>query len=148
MLFGFRPFLISNLFDPGSFFSWTVVSIFLLWSFLSLKVPAKTFLGPSTPTGYVPTYSANGVQYYLISLAAYLVLVMAMPSLPLTIWHQFGQIISSLNIFSLVLCIFLLIKGGLLFINMSLYPMCQVIHTLRYLRVPRLHLCRTSSMPV
>ena len=93
-----------------------MVSIFLLWSFLSLKVPAKTFLGPATPAGYVPVYSANGVQYYLVSLVSYLTLVYAVPSLPLSIWLQFDQIVSSLNIFSLVLCVFLLIKGNTLLI--------------------------------
>merc|ERR1712123_262684 len=106
-----KQFHISNLFNPGSLFSWTVVLIFLLWSFISLKVPARTFLGPTTPSGYVPAYSANGVLYYIVSLAAYLALVFAVPSLPLSIWYQFNQIISSLNIFSLVLCLFLLIKG-------------------------------------
>ena len=124
--FHFRQFLISSLFSPGSLFSWTVVFIYLLWSFLSLKIPAKTFLGPATPTGYVPAYSSNGVQYYLISLASYLVLVTAMPSLPLAIWHQFGQIISSLNIFSLVLCIFLLIKGGLFLVSLSHSPQLKL----------------------
>jgi len=106
-----KEFHVSNLVSPGSLFSWSVVSVFLLWSFLSLKVPAKTFLGPATPTGYVPVYSANGVQYYLVSLVSYLTLVYAVPSLPLSIWLQFDQIVSSLNIFSLVLCVFLLIKG-------------------------------------
>jgi len=106
-----KQFHISNLFNPGSLFSWTVVLIFLLWSFISLKVPARTFLGPTTPSGYVPAYSANGVQYYIVSSAAYLALVFAVPSLPLSIWYQFDQVISSLNIFSLVLCVFLLIKG-------------------------------------
>jgi len=36
----------------------------------------KTFfclLGPAAPHGYVPKYSANGTQYYLVSLAVFLV---------------------------------------------------------------------------
>ena len=107
----FRQFSLATLLSPGSFFSWTVVFIFLLWSFLSLKVPARIFKGPATPAGYIPAYSANGVQYYFLSLAAYLALVFTVPSLPVSIWHQFDQIISSLNIFSLVLCTWLLFKG-------------------------------------
>jgi len=106
-----RQFSLATLLSPGSFFSWTVVFIFLLWSFLSLKVPARIFKGPATPAGYIPAYSANGVQYYFLSLAAYLALVFTVPSLPVSIWHQFDQIISSLNIFSLVLCTWLLFKG-------------------------------------
>ena len=102
-------------------FSWSAVSIFLLWSFLSLKVPAKTFLGPATPAGYIPVYSANGVQYYLASLVSYLLLVFIAPGLPLAIFHHFDEIISTLNIFSLILCTFLLIKGRaiILLINVS-----------------------------
>jgi hypothetical protein len=47
-----------------------VVAVFFLWAFLSLKVPSKTFLGPAAPHGYVPTYAANGTQYYLVSLVS------------------------------------------------------------------------------
>jgi len=104
-------FQLISLFNLGSFFSWTIVFIFLLWSFISLRVPSKKFSGPATPLGYVPVYSANGVQYYLISLATYQATVFFIPSLPVSIWLQFDKIISSLNIFSLGFCALLLVKG-------------------------------------
>ena len=84
----------------------------LCWSYLSLIVPSKTFKGPTTPAGYVPVYSANGTQYYLVSLAAYLLLVWRVPSLPTQIWRHFDDIISTANIFSLLLCLYILIKGN------------------------------------
>ena len=83
----------------------------LSWSYLSLVVPSKTFRGPTTPVGYVPVYSANGTQYYFVSLAAYLLLIWRLPTLPLQIWRHFDDIISTANIFSLLFCLFILIKG-------------------------------------
>ena len=74
-------------------------------------VPSKTFRGPTTPVGYVPLYSANGTQYYCVSLAVYLLLIWFNPSLPLMIWEHFDDIISTANIFSLLFCLFILIKG-------------------------------------
>jgi len=85
----------------------------MLWAFLSLKIPSKTFSGPTTPAGYIPKYSANGTQYYLVSLAVYLVTVYMYPDIPLDIVDNFGDIISSLNLFSLLFCTYLLIKGRL-----------------------------------
>ena len=56
-------------------------------------------------------YSANGVQFYLVSLVTYLLLVYLLPDIPIQIYKNFPEIISSLNIFSLLFCIGLLIKG-------------------------------------
>ena len=47
----------------------------------------------------------------LSSLAAYLTTVYFYPALPVLIWQRFDEIISSLNIFSLLFCCFLLFKG-------------------------------------
>lgn len=85
----------------------------MLWAFISLKVPSPTFEGPPTPLGYIPVYSANGVQFFLISLISYLALVYMWPALPCLIYDQFSEIISSLNLFSLLFCLFLLVKGHL-----------------------------------
>ena len=108
-----KTFSLSSIFNTGSSFSWTVVLVSLTWSYLSLKVPSKTFRGPVTPVGYEPVYSANGTQYYIVSLVTYLIVVWRFPSLPLDIWTNFDDIIATLNIFSLVFCLFLLIKGKL-----------------------------------
>jgi len=97
----------------GSSESWAIVLLFMAWTFLSLKVPSKIFLGPPTPVGYVPKYSANGVQFYLSSLLVYLLLVFNRPEIPLLIHSKFSEIISLLNLFSLILCVLLLVKGHL-----------------------------------
>ena len=114
-----KTFSVSSLLNLGSPFSWGLVLSFLAWSLLSLLIPSKQFRGPVTPVGYVPVYSANGTQYYLFSLAAYLALVWCRPSLPLDIHAHFDDIISTLNIFSLLFCAYLLFKGGKLKIFVS-----------------------------
>ena len=65
-------FTISSLFSLGSPFAWKVVLLFYVWAFVSLKVPSNVFKGPATPNGYVPLYSANGLQFYFVSLVLFL----------------------------------------------------------------------------
>ena len=106
-----KVFSVASILNTGTPWSWSVVTVFLLWSYLSLIVPSNKFLGPTTPAGYVPVYSANGTQYYLVSLLAYLIMVWCVPTLPLNIWRHFHDIVATLNIFSLLFCLFLLFKG-------------------------------------
>ena len=68
-------FSISTLFSLGTPFAWKVVLLFYAWGFISLKVPSKVFKGPATPNGYIPLYSANGLQYYFVSLVLFLLFV-------------------------------------------------------------------------
>ena len=64
-------FSITSLLSFGTLFAWKVVLLFYFWGFVSLKVPSKIFYGPPTPNGYIPQYSANGLQYYFFSLAVF-----------------------------------------------------------------------------
>ena len=68
-------FSISTLFSLGTPFAWKVVLLFYAWGFISLKIPSKVFKGPATPNGYIPLYSANGLQYYFVSLVLFLLFV-------------------------------------------------------------------------
>ena len=65
--------ILGQFFNLGTPFAWKVVAVFFAWGFLSLKIPSKTYLGPAAPHGYVPKYSANGTQYYLVTLVLFLV---------------------------------------------------------------------------
>jgi len=108
--FGFIFSFITGLF---SFFAWKVVLGFYLWAYLSLRIPnAPTFKGPATPKGgYVPVYSANGTQFYLISLVAYFILVFLNPDIPVWVYEDFGSIAAVLNLTALLLCAYLMMKG-------------------------------------
>ena len=104
-------FSVTSLITLGSFYAWKVVLTFYFWAFVSLKVPSKVFKGPATPNGYIPLYSANGFQYYLVSLLVFLALTFVFPTLCVDIYQDFSNIIQVLNVSSLLLCGFLVFKG-------------------------------------
>ena len=56
-------------------------------------------------------YVANGTQYYIISILSYFTLIYFFPYLPIAIYIYFADIVSTLNIIALVLCVFLIVKG-------------------------------------
>lgn len=74
-------------------------------------MPSKVFHGPATPTGVVPTYSANGTQFYLVSVALYSALLYAQPDFAVWVYDDFSAIMSVLSLSALVLCCFLVFKG-------------------------------------
>ena len=95
--------ILGQFFNIGTPFAWKVVIFFYAWAFLSLKVPSKTFLGPAAPHGYVPKYSANGTQYYLVSLTAFLLYAYFVHnSICEEIYDAFGPIMAVLNLTSLL----------------------------------------------
>mgnify|MGYP001435207278 FL=1 len=104
-------FSVTSLISLGSVYAWKVVLTFYFWAFVSLKVPSKIFKGPATPNGYIPLYSANGFQYYLVSLLVFLTLTFVFPSVCVDIYQDFSNIIQVLNVSSLLLCGYLVFKG-------------------------------------
>ena len=92
--------------------SFLVVIGFYIWTYLSLRVPGAKFKGPPTPKGgYVPIYSANGTQFYLVSLAAFFVLAYLNPDICVWIYEDFSSIVAVLNLTALLLCAYLMVKG-------------------------------------
>jgi len=68
-----------------------------------MQVPSKLFNGPTTPHGHVPSYSANGTQFYLASLVAFFAYVTFVDqNLCSNIYDNFSAIVAALNVFSLV----------------------------------------------
>ncbi len=99
------------LINVGSPFAWKVVFASYLWAYLSLIVPAKTFKGPRSPEGQVPVYSANGTQYYLVSVLAFGILLSWRPGLSVAIYEEFAHIMACLNISALALCVILMARA-------------------------------------
>lgn len=97
----------------GSVFAWKLVLAFYAWAYVSLKIPSKKYSGPATPDGYVPVYSANGTQYYLVSLVAFLALITFNPSLCADIYDDFASVMSCLNLTALALCAYLTANSAL-----------------------------------
>merc|ERR1712110_413709 len=74
-------------------------------------IPGKPFSGPMTPAGNVPVYVANGVQCFAISVVVYFVGgYIGLYHLGV-IYDQLGHIISAMNVFSLLFCLVLYLKG-------------------------------------
>lgn len=76
-----------------------------------LLLPGKRFLGPTTPRGNVPEYTANGVQAYAATLALFFATWRYGVFDPAAVYDHMGAIISTSNIFSLVFCGLLYLKG-------------------------------------
>lgn len=68
------------------------------------------FCGPQTGFGYTPIYRANGFQFFLVSLMAFLALVHLYPNIPLDLFHNFQNVSQDecCHIYSIVVKIFLL----------------------------------------
>ena len=75
---------------------------------------APKFKGPPvTATGYVPEYVANGTQFHLVSLAAFLLLAYAFPEICVDIYTKFSSILAVLNVTALGLCWYVvMVKPG------------------------------------
>ena len=112
---GFFPFL-KRIWAPvffGSKISWTLLASFAAIQLIFMRfLPGKIFKGPLTPQGNVPLYKANGILAYGLTLTlwvlgAYIFKIFS----PTIIYDHFGEILGSLNIFSLLFCLLLLLKG-------------------------------------
>ncbi|XP_066951354.1 uncharacterized protein [Macrobrachium rosenbergii] len=95
----------------GDAHSWTIVGLMLAWALLSLWVPGKEFLGPTTSYGYTPRYKANGLQFFTVSLITFLLLLYIRPETALELVDHFPQFLASCNVVAFILCIYLLIQG-------------------------------------
>ena len=97
----------------GTAMGWKIIAIFALTQLTLMRVvPGKRFEGPITPKGNVPVYKANGLACFLITLALFLGCSYGLHWFSATIvYDNFAGMIGALNIFSLIFCLFLYLKG-------------------------------------
>jgi 7-dehydrocholesterol reductase len=96
----------------GSPTAWSIIGVFAAFELVLLRVlPGKDFHGPVTPAGNVPVYKANGVAAFVVTLAAFVGGSAAGVFSPTIIYDHFGAILGALNVFSLVFCLGLYLKG-------------------------------------
>ena len=75
-------------------------------------LPGKTFNGPITPKGNIPVYKENGafsIYHYdgcILCCIFWLEFIFCDHSV-----RQFGSLLGALNLFSLIFCVFLYLKG-------------------------------------
>jgi 7-dehydrocholesterol reductase len=98
--------------SPTDAEAWKMILSFMAFQLLLMRfMPGKTFTGSLTPKGNTPVYTANGLQSYLFTLATLLLLTHFELIRPANVYDKFGNILSSLNVFALLFCTMLLIKG-------------------------------------
>jgi 7-dehydrocholesterol reductase len=97
----------------GSKEAWTIIGVFMaVQLFLMRFVPGKPFFGPITPKGNVPVYKANGVTCYFLTIALFCIASFGLGLFSPTIaYDHLGEILGAMNIFSLVFCAMLYLKG-------------------------------------
>jgi 7-dehydrocholesterol reductase len=91
---------------------WIGIATYLIFQILLMKfVPGKRFVGNVTPKGNRPVYTANGLQCYVITLlTAFAIQKYELWDLAL-IYDHYGELLSSLNVLSWLLCFTLFVKG-------------------------------------
>lgn len=94
----------------GSTAAWTILGIFAAFQlFLMKALPGQEFKGPITPEGNVPVYKANGVLAFGVTIFSFLFGSFFFS--PTILYDHFPEILGALNFFSLLFCLFLLMKG-------------------------------------
>ncbi|XP_046585326.1 LOW QUALITY PROTEIN: 7-dehydrocholesterol reductase-like [Haliotis rubra] len=95
-----------------------ITAILVVYSFYALVtmklIPGKTVYGPLTPKGNVPVYKDNGFAFFILTMVLFVVITAFLKQLGMTptiIYDQFDTVLSTLNIFSLIFCLFLYVKG-------------------------------------
>ncbi|XP_049955599.1 uncharacterized protein LOC126471453 isoform X1 [Schistocerca serialis cubense] len=95
----------------GNTFSWTAVILLLKCAALSLHAPGPSKYGPHSSDKSRPLYTLNGVAYYVTTLLAFSCLLALRPDLADAIHQSHPELVGTLNLVALALCLWLLIDG-------------------------------------
>lgn len=98
----------------GNAIAWKMLGTFAAVELFFMRIlPGKIFHGPITPTGHVPIYKANGPLAFTLTIGLFYLACYPLHFFsPTLIYDQFPYLLGALNIFSLCLCLLLLIKGS------------------------------------
>ena len=81
---------------------------------LQLVMPGPTVTGPVTPKGNTPVYTDNGFYCYLVTMATFGILTYYLKmngSTPTLLYDHFNELLLTLTLLSLVVCVMLMVKG-------------------------------------
>lgn len=97
----------------GSSTAWTIIACFIVFELALMRLlPGKTWDGPITPKGNVPVYKANGLLAFLTTMAFFCIATFGLNLFSASIlYDNLGYILGALNLFSLLFCGLLYIKG-------------------------------------
>lgn len=99
----------------GSLFSFYAISAYMVWAILlTLYLPGDIYHGPITNKGNRPEYIQNGFKFFLITLASFALLSLALEYNQMSvtiICDRYGEFMFTINVLSLIFCLFLYFKG-------------------------------------
>lgn len=97
----------------GSSTAWIIISSFIVFELVLMRfLPGKTWEGPISPKGNVPIYKANGVLAFITTMAVFCIASFGLNLFSASIlYDNLGGIFGALNLFSLLFCVFLYVKG-------------------------------------
>lgn len=113
---------------PGLVEMWTmvrypsaaIVGTFIVYCAYALSMmkilPGATVYGPLTPKGNTPVYKDNGFLFFVLTIALFWTLTFLLRPYgisPSIIYDRFDEVVFTLNAFSLIFCMFLVLKGRL-----------------------------------
>lgn len=92
--------------------AWAIIGSFAAFELVLMRVlPGKRVEGPVTPSGYVPTYTANGPLAFVVTVAVWFALTLGGVVPGGIVYDAFGEILGALDGFALVACLGLYFKG-------------------------------------
>jgi 7-dehydrocholesterol reductase len=99
----------------GSPTAWAIIGVFVAVQLTLVRLlPGVPFSGPTTPTGHVPVYRANGVGAFATTLALFVGASYGLGLFsPTIVYDHFGETFGALNVLGVVLCLGLHLKGRL-----------------------------------
>ena len=97
----------------GSTTAWVIIGSFAVWQLCLMRLlPGQTVEGPVTPAGHIPSYKANGVPAFLLTLGLFYLGAYPLHLFsPGIVYDHFGAILGALNVLSPLLCLCLYWKG-------------------------------------
>ena len=96
----------------GSATAWKMIIPYVVFELALMKIlPGKLAKGPVTPSGHVPVYKANGMLAYLVTLSTFFICTRLKIFNPADIYDYFLELIGAMNLFSLIFCLGLYLKG-------------------------------------
>nr|KAG5710282.1 hypothetical protein BaRGS_008998 [Batillaria attramentaria] len=105
----------SHVHTPSAPIVWIVAGYSVFALIIMRVLPGKTVYGPLTPKGNIPVYKDNGFACFVVTMIVFAVLTYVCKTFfgvsPTIVYDRFDEVLALLNIFSLVFCLLLYVKG-------------------------------------
>jgi 7-dehydrocholesterol reductase len=97
----------------GSELAWKMIACFTLFELALMRwLPGSVFQGPMTAKGNIPIYKANGVLAFIVTMLTFSMLSFGLKLFSAAqLYDNLGPLLGALNLFSLITCALLYIKG-------------------------------------